>query len=83
MARAEADDGTAPGVSLALDARFRQIAAVLPRTGSPAARAWGTSMAAVLKDRGARAALIAGEARQPTVPPGMPIGSLSGDGIDE
>lgn len=79
MAYAAEQADTAPGVSLALDARLTAIAAALRRGGSSEARAWSSSMADLLTDRAARHALATDRARPSRVPPGMPIGSLSGD----
>ena len=79
MAYAAEQGDTAPGVALALDARLTAIATALRRGGSGAARAWGSSMADLLTDRAARHTLATERARPSRVPPGMPIGSLSGD----
>lgn len=80
MAEAEGNSATSPEVMLALDARFARIAAALGRGGPPEARAWSRSLAALLATRESRRALLSEGVRTPAVPPGMPIGSLSGDG---
>ena len=79
MAAAEGSAETSPEVMLALDARFARIASALGRGGSPDARAWGRSLATLLASRESRRALVSEGVRTPAVPPGMPIGSLSGD----
>jgi hypothetical protein len=83
MARVEGDEATSPDVALALDARFRSLAAALRRGGPAAARGWGASMAELIADRDARTRMAGADARQPAVPPGMPIGSVSGDMADD
>ncbi|QJQ33233.1 DUF5117 domain-containing protein [Sphingomonas lacunae] len=83
MAAVEGHAETSPEVMLALDARFARIAAGLARGGSVEARNWGRSLATLLASRESRRALLAEGVRTPAVPPGMPIGSLSGDGWAE
>jgi hypothetical protein len=75
MARVAAAPGTSPEVATVLDNRLRTLAAQLPKTARDAPdRAWASSMAQMLGDSAARDRAIAGLAREPAVPPGMPIG---------
>lgn len=85
MARTRRDPTLSAGNAARLDQALTDLAARLsgkpPRDGAD--RAWALSTARLLNDGDALERLLADKARQPDVPPGMPIGGASGDWLND
>lgn len=71
--------GTDPEVSAVIGVRLGAFARTLDRDSSD----WAKSVAALLRNRDALSAELAKQAKPPSVPQGMPIGSGSGGWLDD
>ena len=74
LARVQHDAALSPTVALHLAGRLDRLADQLAR-GKGADQDWAKGLANLLKDREALDRAIADPARQPRIPPGMPIGT--------
>lgn len=79
LARVQRDPALSPTLALALDERLHRLAARLARNEGE----WSRGLARLLTDREALDKQLAERAREPRIPPGMPIGSATADWLGE